>query len=129
MEVPFFFLMHYALIAYPIYFLRSGRVSVLPFNNDSLVSNFLKWWVLASAFFGLFYFGVAAPLSIVFGINLNYMLSPPPNPGDMVSGPNFRLQSTLCCAAAFFFCQFVVTVASVFGRETRKAPSTEKKIA
>ena len=111
MEVPFFFFMHYALIAYVIYYLRFGRITVLPLpgSKDGIVSNFLKWWTLACAYFGLFYFGAATPLSLKLGLNLNYMLSPPPTPGDMVSGPNFRLQSTLCCAAAFFFVQFLVT--------------------
>mmetsp|Transcript_45508 Transcript_45508/g.95538 ORF Transcript_45508/g.95538 Transcript_45508/m.95538 type:complete len:329 (-) Transcript_45508:168-1154(-) len=124
MEVPFFFFMHYALLVYPIYFLYSGRISVLPSStgSDGMVSNFLKWWTLSCAYFALFYFGVAVPLSVVFGINLNYMLSPPPSPDDMISGPNFRLQSTLCCAAVFFFIQFVVTAAAVFGRAVRKIP-------
>ena len=129
MEIPFFFFMHYALIGYVIYFLKVGRVSVLPFDNttEGIVSNFLKWWTLACAYFGLFYFGVATPLSLKLGLNLNYMLSPPPTPGDMVAGPNFRLQSTLCCAAAFFFVQFMVTSVEVFGRvAVRKA--TKKSI-
>lgn len=123
MEIPFFFLMHCALIAYPIYFLLSGRISVLP-SSDGMVSNFLKWWTLSCAYFALFYFGVGVPLSVVFGINLNYMLSPPPAPASMfMSGPNFRLQSTLCCAAAFFFVQFLVTAAAVFGRAASKKAS------
>jgi hypothetical protein len=117
-EVPFFFLMHYMLIAYPISCLRRGQISMLPMpgSNDSIVSNFLKWWVLACAYFALFYFGVAVPLSVKFGLNINYMMHPPPNPGDMVSGPNFRLQSTLCCAAAFFFVQFLATVGEFFAK-------------
>jgi hypothetical protein len=122
MEVPFFFFMHYALILYPIYLMSRGHISVLnlPGSRDGLVVNFIKWWVLACAFFALFYFGVAVPLSLKYGINLNYMLSPPPNPGNMVSGPNFRLQSTLCCAAAFFFVQFLVTVAEVVVKSVGK---------
>lgn len=122
MEVPFFFFMHYALIFYPIYLMSRGHISVLnlPGSRDGLVVNFIKWWVLACAFFALFYFGVAVPLSLKYGINLNYMLSPPPNPGNMVSGPNFRLQSTLCCAAAFFFVQFLVTVAEVVVKSVGK---------
>ncbi|KAL7549927.1 hypothetical protein ACHAWF_013182 [Thalassiosira exigua] len=124
MEIPFFFFVHYALIVYPIYFLVSGRISALS-ANDGIVSNFAKWWALASAYFALFYFGVGVPLSLVFGINLNYMLSPPPNPGDMVSGPNFRLQSTLCCAMVFFFFQFVVTAAAVFGRAPSNSTLTK----
>ena len=122
LEVPFFFFMHYALIFYPIYLMRSGHISVLPLlgSKDGLVMNFLKWWVLASAYMALFYFGVATPLSLKYGINLNYMLSPPPNPGDMVSGQNFRLQSSLCCAAAFFFVQFLANVAEFFAKSVRK---------
>lgn len=128
MEVPFFFGMHIALILYPLYFLQSGRVSVYPLpsnnnnkdrkyvTNDGLVRNFIKYWLLACAYFAAFYFGIATPLSLKYGLNLNYMLSPPPNPGDMVSGPNFRLQSTLCCGAAFFFVQFLVTAGEVFVR-------------
>jgi len=128
LEVPFFFIIHIALIAYPIYFLLSGRISVIPSGDDGLVSNFLKWWTLACAYFALFYFGVTVPLAVVFGINVNYMLSPPPAPADMfMSGPNFRLQSTLCCAAAFFFFQFVVTATAVFGRAMGKSTSSASK--
>ena len=112
MEVPFFFFMHYALIAYPAYFLWCGRISA-----SSLLSNFLHWWMLSCAYFGLFYFGIAVPLSLLCGINLNYMLSPPPSPGDFLSGPNFRLVSTLACAMAFLVSQLVfVATAAVMGR-------------
>ena len=121
-EVPFFFLMHYALIVYPIYFMQSGRISVLPLpgSGDTIASNFFKWWILACASFGLFYFGIVVPLSLCYGLNINYMLSPPPTPGDVMSGPNFRLLSILCCAAAFFFIQFFATVGEVFGRAVVK---------
>jgi len=120
MEVPFFFLMHGALLAYPLYFLASGRISVLPLDG-SVVSNFLIWWLLSCAYFALFYFGVGLPLSLVSGINLNYMLSPPPSPGDVISGPNFRLQSTLCCTVAFFLIQFLATALSVLGSAVNKS--------
>ena len=123
MEEEFFFFMHYALLFYPLYLMKTGVISVLPLNKDGLVMNFLKWWTLACAFFALFYFGVVAPLSLKFGLNVNYMLSPPPNPGDMVGGPNFRLQSTLCCATAFFLVQFLANVAEVFSKSTNKQKS------
>ncbi|KAL3775758.1 hypothetical protein ACHAW5_005328 [Stephanodiscus triporus] len=130
MEVPFFFFMHYALIAYPAYFLRSGRISALSFldGDGSAATNFLRWWTLACAYFGLFYFGAAVPLSLVYGINLNYMLSPPPTPGDFLSGPNFRLFSALACAAAFFVAQSLVTSAALLGRWAgRVSVSVSKK--
>lgn len=122
LEVPFFFAMHYLLILYPLCLMRTGHISVLPLpgSKDGLVVNFMKWWVLACAYFAFFYFGVAVPLCLRYGINLNYMLSPPPNPGDMVSGPNFRLQSTMCCAAAFFFVQFLANVAEIFSQSAVK---------
>mmetsp|Transcript_31593 Transcript_31593/g.66007 ORF Transcript_31593/g.66007 Transcript_31593/m.66007 type:complete len:357 (+) Transcript_31593:57-1127(+) len=114
-EVPFFFLMHCALIIYPIYFLSSGVITVLPIigSNDNIVGNFLKWWALTCACFAFFYFGIATPLSVIYGLNVNYMLHPPPTPGDIISGPNFRLQSTLACAVAFFFFRFLATFAEV----------------
>ena len=115
--------MHYALIVYPAYLIKTGHLSVLPLENakDGIVSNFMKIWILACAYFALFYFGVGVPVSLLSGLNLNYMLHPPPNPGDMVGGPNFRLQSTLACAAVFFFIQFLVTIFEVFGRRTVKS--------
>ena len=114
--------MHYALIVFPIYLIRIQHISVLPLENakDGLVSNFLKIWILACAYFALFYFGLGVPISLLSGLNLNYMLQPPPNPGDMVSGPNFRLQSTLACAVVFFFIQFLVTLFELFSRSTVK---------
>jgi len=129
MEVPFFFFMHYALIAYPLYFLLSGRISVLSFlgGNGDMATNFLRWWTLACAYFGLFYFGAAVPLSLVHGINLNYMLSPPPTPGDLLSGPNFRLFSTFAVAVAFFLAQLMVTSAALFGRWAGKVSLSVSK--
>lgn len=129
MEVPFFFFMHYALIFYPIYLIKIRHISVLPLetSTDGIVSNFLKIWVLACAYFALFYFGVCVPLSLASGLNLNYMLQPPPNPGDMVSGPNFRLKSTFACAAVFFFIQFLATILEFFGRGLEKKSAGKSK--
>ncbi|KAL7473479.1 hypothetical protein ACHAXS_013952 [Conticribra weissflogii] len=114
-EVPFFFLMHYTLIIYTIYFLSSGKVTVLPIigSNDNMVGNFLKWWAFTCACFAFFYFGIATPLSLIYGLNVNYMLHPPPTPGDIISGQNFRLQSTLVCAVSFFFFRFLATFGEV----------------
>ena len=103
-EVEYFFLNHALLLVFPIYWVSSGRVSMLPTNakDESALGNFAKWYALACACFALFYFAFVTPVAIYSGINLNYMLSPPPNPGDVVSGPNFRLMSIGCCATLFF---------------------------
>jgi uncharacterized membrane protein YwaF len=93
-EVEYFFLNHALLLVFPIYWVSSGRVSTL--------GNFVKWYVLACTCFALFYFAFVTPVAVYSGINLNYMMSPPPNPGDVVSGPNFRLMSIGCCATLFF---------------------------
>lgn len=129
MEVTFFFCMHYALIVYPIYLIKIRHISILPLAHakDGIVSNFLKIWILACAYFALFYFGVGVPLSLLSGLNLNYMLHPPPNPGDMVSGPNFRLQSTLACAAVFFLTQLLMTVFECFGRGNTRSYYSKHK--
>lgn len=130
MEVPFFFFMHWALIVFPIYLIKIQHISVLPLENatDGTVSNFMKIWLLACAYFGLFYFGVGTPLSLLTGLNLNYMLHPPPNPGDIVGGSNFRLQSTLACAAIFFFIQVLATVFEIsVGRGIKKGSNRKSK--
>lgn len=131
MEVPFFFFMHWALIVFPMYLIKIQHISVLPLENatDGIVSNFMKIWSLACAYFGLFYFGVGTPLSLLTGLNLNYMLHPPPNPGDIVGGSNFRIQSTLACAAIFFFVQFLATVFEVsVGRGIAKGYDRKSKV-
>ena len=103
-EVEYFFLNHALLLVFPIYWVSSGRVSLLPNNtiDESAVDNCARWYMVACACFALFYFVFVTPLAVYSGINLNYMMSPPPNPGDIVSGPNFRLMSIGCCATLFF---------------------------
>ena len=115
-EVEYFFINHALLLVFPIYWVSSGRVSLLPpagtAKGESTVSgNFAKWYAFACACFALFYFAFVTPVAIYSGINLNYMLSPPPNPGDVVSGPNFRLMSIGCCATLFFLFRFAALCA------------------
>ena len=66
----------------------------------TIASSWYYWWITACAWFGLFYFVVVTPLAIYTGLNLNYMLSPPPNQ-VILAGTNFRGVSILCCAATF----------------------------
>jgi len=91
LEIPFFFLHHICLLIIPVYYITTRRVSVLGgCDISSLVRN-LKYWVLSCAYFALFYFPFVSTLSVWSGINLNYMLSPPPTPGQVLGGINFRL--------------------------------------
>lgn len=104
-EIPFFFLMHYALLLLPIYHVSSGHLSVLPIvDKEGYCGYFIKWTVFTSGVFGLFYFCLVTMLSIVSGINLNYMLSPPPTPGDFVGGrQDYRPISAIVVFVTFSF--------------------------
>ena len=112
-EVEYFFINHAFLLVFPIYWVSSGRVSLLPSTNknETTLGNFAMWYAFACACFALFYFALVTPVAIYSGINLNYMLSPPPNPGDVVSGPNFRLMSIGWCATLFFLFRFAALCA------------------
>jgi len=128
LEDTFFFASHYALIAYPMYLVGTGRIVILPETHEGLVSSFFKWWLLSCAMFGFFYFGIVTPVAILSGFNLNYMLNPPPNPGDVVSGPDFRLMSIACCAVGFFLSQLVATSFAVVVRWLRIRRTKRKTV-
>ena len=127
LEDTFFFCSHYALIAYPIYLVCTGRIVMLPENREGLLQSSFKWWLLSCAIFGFFYFGIITPVAIMSGFNLNYMLNPPPNPGDVVSGPHFRLMSIACCAVGFFLSQLVATLSAVVVGWLFRRRSTKRK--
>lgn len=115
-EVPFFFFMHFALIGLPLYFHYTGRITMIPEaknEGESLVVYFAKWWILSLTCFSLFYQAVVVPLCFISGLNINYMLHPPPTPGDFLSGPNFRLYTVVLLAAVFFVIRFVATTVEV----------------
>lgn len=112
-EEVFFFTHHYMLLAFPAYYIGlSGKVSLLPDKSkgETFWGNFMKWHLLSCALFGLFYFALVTPISVYSGLNLNYMLSPPPNPGDVVSGPYFRIMSIGCCSTLFFIVRLLASV-------------------
>lgn len=114
-EVEYFFLNHALLLVFPLYWVSSAKVSLLPMakSGESVLGCFAKWYLLACTVFALFYFALVTPVAIYSGLNLNYMLSPPPNPGNVVSGENFRLMSTGCCATLFFIMRFGAVVGEI----------------
>jgi hypothetical protein len=110
-EIEYFFFSHACLILVPWYYVLSGKVSTFPNDNEqTLVGSFLKWTLLGFAVSSLFYFVVASPLGIMVGINLNYMLSPPPSPGDFIAGPNFRMYSLICIILLFTTFRGLITL-------------------
>jgi len=79
-EVQFFFLNHYALLVYPIYYVISGKaVLLLPTKSLMVqVTNFLKWSIFSSLCFNIFYFVLIPPLCIWSALNIGYSMKPPP---------------------------------------------------
>eukprot|EP00560_Eucampia_antarctica_P010086 CAMPEP_0197828882 /NCGR_PEP_ID=MMETSP1437-20131217/5389_1 /TAXON_ID=49252 ORGANISM="Eucampia antarctica, Strain CCMP1452" /NCGR_SAMPLE_ID=MMETSP1437 /ASSEMBLY_ACC=CAM_ASM_001096 /LENGTH=327 /DNA_ID=CAMNT_0043430291 /DNA_START=28 /DNA_END=1011 /DNA_ORIENTATION=- len=102
-EISFFFFSHYSLLMIPIFHTTSGHLSTLPDStqNEGWVSCFFKWTLYTTGMTGLFYFCFVTILSIFSGHNLNYMLSPPPTPGNFIDGPNFRVMSAACIFILF----------------------------
>lgn len=105
-EVPMFFLHHTLLILIPVYYVVTGRVSLLTEGGGGGsfmvgASSNARHWLMGCAYFTLLYFPIVSLVGIWSGINLNYMLSPPPNPGDVVGGENFRSMSVGCCSVIF----------------------------
>jgi len=68
-----------------------------------------KWILLSCAYFALFYFGIVTPMAILSGLNLNYMLHPPPNQDDLV-GEGYRITSIVYCAVMFTVIRLVVVI-------------------
>lgn len=105
LEIPHFYISHTLLPLYPLYFLLSGRVSTLPRDDgsgkrESFAKNFLKWHAVNCALFGAAYFTIVTPLSIVTGINLNYMLQPPLGTGVEGTGYRVEVARTICLVFA-----------------------------
>ena len=104
------------LLILPCYYIFSGKLTTLPNQLENSIASFLKWWLLSCVFFSIYYFTIVTPTAIMSGLNLNYMLSPPPLPVDWVQGNNYRLISTSVCACAFFIMRLVVTMVEKIGR-------------
>ena len=64
------------------------------------IVEYLKWISLVSAYFAIFYFIIITPIAILSGLNLNYMLHPPPDQ-DVLVGQSYRMISNVCCLIGF----------------------------
>ena len=105
-EVPFFYLSHYGLLTITPYYAFTGRLSTHrnKDKNETWLNCASSWLLFCSGVTGLFYFNFVSILSIWSGQNLNYMTSPPPTPGDVLDGQNYRILSAL-----LIFILFIVT--------------------
>lgn len=111
LEVPFFFISHAILAFFPLYFVVTQQISTLPSQRTASAASlyFVSWLLATCSIFGLFYFSVVTPLSIYSGLNLNYMLSPPPNQ-DIAVGPWYRFVSCASVGTVFFVMRFLATL-------------------
>ena len=96
----------YMLFIFPFYYLLTGKVSVLSLQVDSQslsssVSFFIRYWLFTCTIFACYYVTIITPISLLSGLNLNYMLNPPPLPVDWVQGPNYRLISCVLVFTVF----------------------------
>ena len=124
LEKPFFFVNHYMLLILPLVYMWNGSISI---KNLSLSTHFL-WWVVSCVYFGLFYIPVVTPLGVISGLNLNYMLNPPPDQ-SLCIGDNYRITSTICCAVMFALWRGVMVLAEsvITSISIRVSPKTANK--
>ena len=126
-EVYFYYIHHFFLLYYIIHYLFiNGQVSTMDIrekygnHNGSLIVHqiisFLQWVLISCCYFAIFYFGIVTPLSIYSGLNLNYMLHPPPNQDDLV-GEWYRIMSIVYCAISFTVMRFILVLIEIVWRK------------
>jgi hypothetical protein len=101
-EFTFFFANHAILLLIPLAYIHNGSIT----TKTPLSTHFL-WWTVACCWFALLYFPVVSVLGTKSGLNLNYMMHPPPNQ-TLVAGDWYRFTSTALCAFMFFLSRAIV---------------------
>jgi hypothetical protein len=88
--------MHYFIFLFPFVLAGSGAVHMGPVSR-------CLWWVLVQiCVFALIYYTCVTPMSILTGLNLNYMMSPPPGfTSGVLAGKQYRLWSTAGLSVMF----------------------------
>jgi len=87
LEVTNFWVQHWALVLAPLY--------LLFFSNRFPLSPSVPTTLLAIGFGGLFHFLAQLPAGMVTGVNVNYMLWPPPGVPPLYAGQNYRQVMTV----------------------------------
>ena len=110
LETEHFYAMHYFICAVPFVLAGSGAVHVGPWSR-------CLWWVLVQiCIFALIYYTTVTPLAIVTGLNLNYMMQPPPGfTSGVLAGEQYRLWSTAGLSAMFLASMIMMKLTSAIG--------------
>lgn len=90
MQVPVFWTQHYALLLLPMVMIITNRY---PLQRPTFAASFY-WYVSAVIIVSMFCFLVHLPVSIILGVNVNYVYWPPPGHIDNspLSGPLYHLK-------------------------------------
>jgi len=97
LELEIFWIHHYILLVMPLYEIWINRFPLS--NNDS----YWYWYWAAVAYGGFAHFAAQNPAALVSGINVNYMLFPPPRVPWPLNTKYYRVFFT----ATFFFLPWV----------------------
>ena len=66
--------------------------------------------MLSNVYFAFFCIPIVIPLCAYLGLNLNYMMIPPPTSGNMISGVNYQLISYTTISAIFDIIRLIETI-------------------
>lgn len=94
-EKEFFFANHMILPIIPLAYINNGSITM-----RTSFQKHVQWWGISCCCFGIFYFTITTILAVYSGLNLNYMLHPPPGQG-LVDGEWYRFASIFLCALEF----------------------------
>ena len=124
-EKEFFFFNHIVLPIIPLAYANNGSITL-----RTSFSKHLQWWGISCCCFAIFYFSITTVLAVYSGLNLNYMLHPPPGQ-SLVDGPWYRIVSIGLCALEFAlnrgFSYLMERLMSVLFSRSRGRDSTNKQ--
>eukprot|EP01113_Clastostelium_recurvatum_P036298 TRINITY_DN5156_c0_g1_i1.p1 TRINITY_DN5156_c0_g1~~TRINITY_DN5156_c0_g1_i1.p1 ORF type:complete len:297 (+),score=78.69 TRINITY_DN5156_c0_g1_i1:43-933(+) len=127
LKLPFeqttFWVQHWALLIAPILMLLVSR------RYHPLTPSF-KNSLLAIGLGGLFHFDVQLPLAFVTGVNINYMLWPPPGVPAFVNTPYYRYWLTLALVTLAWLCGHIIVtiIHSIHSRSEVKAVDAGRNV-
>ena len=118
-EMEFFFFNHGILPFIPLLYLQNGS-----YTTRTSLATHIEWWAISCAFFGIFYFTVVTFLAVLTGLNLNYMLHPPPGQ-DVCIGEWYRFYSIGLLSLLFALSRLLGYVVEVTLFSKKKAKKIE----
>ena len=120
-EAIFYFVSHSVLLLVPILYLRNRSTTMrIP------LSAHLWWWLASCAAFAIFYFVIVTIVSVGSGINLNYMMHPPPNQA-ILEGKRYRWMSIALCAIGFASSRVILRLLEVVLVPHKRIPARRRR--